>query len=155
MLASRFRQPVHVLGTTLLVAFFGLAASTASANCPPGDADHVVLRSNESELTLAYRVILPPDKGVQAGQIPMAEHFVLDVELCADDNFSATQLTRVDATMPEHRHGMNYRPLITGQGVGRFRVEGMMFHMSGHWQISFEVHTGKKVVRITDDVQVN
>lgn len=42
--------------------------------------------------------------------------------------------------MPVHDHGMPTRPRITGElGDGRYRLEGMRFHMNGEWQISVEI----------------
>jgi hypothetical protein len=66
----------------------------------------------------------------------------------------ARTLAGLDATMPEHRHGMNYRPRIVALGDGRFRAEGMMFHMSGRWQLEFEVQSAKGSSRLFDDVRV-
>lgn len=85
----------------------------------------------------------------------MAKHFALEVQVCDKAGVSAAHLQKVDATMPEHRHGMNYRPRITPLGDGRFRVEGMMFHMAGHWQLVFEVQAGKEAARLSDDVQID
>ena len=33
---------------------------------------------------------------------------------------------------------MNYRPSVTPQGAGRYRAEGLMFHMPGRWELVFE-----------------
>jgi cytochrome c peroxidase len=41
--------------------------------------------------------------------------------------------------MPEHRHGMNYAPAVKPLGPGRWRAEGLMFHMPGKWEFLFEV----------------
>lgn len=57
--------------------------------------------------------------------------------------------------MPAHRHGMNYRPSIAPLDGGRFRVDGMMLHMAGHWELSFEVRAGRETTRLTSDVQVD
>jgi hypothetical protein len=46
---------------------------------------------------------------------------------------------RVDADMPAHRHGMNYRTTVTALGDGRFRAEGLMFHMAGRWRLLFDL----------------
>lgn len=129
-----------------------LTAAAAQGACPPGEADGTVVR--KGELVLAYRPVLNPDKGPKANRIPMAKHFALEVQLCDKGGVSGAQLTKADATMPEHKHGMNYRPVVTPLGDGRFRVEGMMFHMTGHWQLAFEVQTGKQVTRFTHDVQI-
>ena len=85
----------------------------------------------------------------------MAKHFALEVQLCDKNDVSAARLQKVDATMPEHRHGMNYRPVVTTLGGGRFRVEGMMFHMAGHWEMVFEVQSGKELTRLTHDLQID
>lgn len=63
----------------------------------------------------------------------MGEAFVVEVALCP-----AARLAAASATMPEHRHGMNYRPSIQAAGEGRFRTEGWVFHMPGRWEFSFE-----------------
>ena len=83
----------------------------------------------------------------------MARHFVLEVQLCSAAAATA-HLAKVDASMPEHRHGMNYRPRIVALGGGRFRAEGMMFHMSGRWQLEFGVQSAKGSSRLFDDVRV-
>ncbi len=45
----------------------------------------------------------------------------------------------VDAAMPEHRHGMIRKPVITPTGDGTFRVDGMLLHMAGRWEVYFDV----------------
>jgi hypothetical protein len=138
----------HILSALATLAL-GLVAATTHAACPPGNADGSVISSGD--ITLAYRPMIDG----KASRIPMAKHFALDVQLCDRDGISVALLKKADATMPEHRHGMNYRPVIAPLGGGRFRVEGMMFHMAGHWQLSFEVQTGKEVARLIHDVQID
>ena len=36
--------------------------------------------------------------------------------------------------MPDHRHGMNYRPAVSLNGMSG-TAEGLMFHMPGRWQL--------------------
>lgn len=137
-------------GDRALVALaLGVITSAAQAACPPDAADGAVLKAGE--LALAYRPVLAG----KPSRIPMAKHFTLEVQLCDKAGASVARLQKVDATMPEHRHGMNYRPRITPLGDGRFGVEGMMFHMAGHWQLVFEVQAGKETARLTDDVQID
>ena len=69
---------------------------------------------------------------------PLNAPFALELAVCARDG-SAVAAPRVDATMPAHRHGMNYRPSLTSPSAGRFRADGMLFHMPGRWQFAFEV----------------
>jgi hypothetical protein len=46
----------------------------------------------------------------------------------------------VSGGMPAHDHGMPTRPRVTQDlGGGRYKLEGMRFHMNGKWQISVEI----------------
>jgi hypothetical protein len=67
--------------------------------------------------------------------IAVSRPFALLVTLCPAD----ARLLRVDASMPEHRHGMNYRPSLQPLGGGRWRVEGLLWHMAGRWELRLEV----------------
>lgn len=44
-----------------------------------------------------------------------------------------------DAAMPHHGHGMNFVPRTTTLGGGRYRVEGLLFHMRGRWEMFIDV----------------
>lgn len=68
----------------------------------------------------------------------VGQPFVMWVTLCPAE----ARLLRVDATMPEHRHGMNYRPTVHPVGEGRWRVEGLLWHMAGRWQLRLDVQQG-------------
>lgn len=72
--------------------------------------------------------------------IAIGRHFAVDAYVCGKSAAAATGL-RVDAQMPEHRHGMNYRAKVAAKGDGRYVAEGLMFHMPGRWQIVFDVDT--------------
>ena len=61
--------------------------------------------------------------------------FALIVTLCPAE----ARLLRIDATMPEHRHGMNYRPSLQPLGSGLWRVEGLLWHMAGRWELRLDV----------------
>jgi hypothetical protein len=66
--------------------------------------------------------------------------FALDITVCP----AQVELLRVDATMPDHRHGMNYRPSLLPQGPGRWRAEGLLWHMSGRWELRLDLkHEGR------------
>jgi len=45
----------------------------------------------------------------------------------------------VTALMPDHGHGMHRTPRTTRRADGSFLVEGMLFHMRGHWDLVFNV----------------
>jgi len=56
---------------------------------------------------------------------------------------------RVDARMPAHRHGMNYRPRVSVQPDGGFRAIGLLFHMTGQWEILIEASVAGRSERIS------
>jgi len=99
------------------------AAASAVAACPP-TLQGTRVAAGEHQLVFA----------AEPSPIPLGRPFVLQVETCGP-----AALAKVDANMPEHRHGMNYRPSITATGEGRYRVEGMLFHMPGRWRLMFEL----------------
>lgn len=77
-------------------------------------------------------------------------HFALDVVVCGA---SVTAL-RVDADMPAHRHGMNYRATVKAVGDGRFEAQGLLLHMPGRWRFIFDVQAGGKTARLTQAFDV-
>ena len=88
---------------------------------------------------------------VSGGPIVVGRHFALDIRVCPSD----ATLVRVDATMPEHRHGMNYRPslkAVGSPGEGRWRAEGLMFHMPGRWELRLDVQRAGKSERLLESI---
>jgi hypothetical protein len=67
-------------------------------------------------------------------RVVVGEPFSVEVAVCP----AAGGLV-ANAHMPEHRHGMNYKPAVKALGSGRFRTEGWLFHMPGRWEFLFDV----------------
>jgi hypothetical protein len=111
------------------VAWLGLPLPAVACMLPAGWA---VLAAGDDAAAprLAWRA--------QPLRIPAGRPFAIEVRLCPHD----AVLQAVDATMPEHRHGMNYAPRIEPQGAGRWRVDGLVWHMSGRWEWRFDVARG-------------
>jgi len=101
------------------------AAAAAGVACPPAPEAGQHLESGPVQL--AWRA--DPEA------IAVSRPFALLVTLCPAD----ARLLRVDATMPEHRHGMNYRPSLQPLGDGVWRAEGLLWHMAGRWELRLDV----------------
>ena len=69
--------------------------------------------------------------------LALGRHFALDIVVCAPAGQPLPATLVVDADMPAHRHGMNDRATVAALGDGRFRADGLMFHMAGRWRILF------------------
>jgi sugar lactone lactonase YvrE len=77
--------------------------------------------------------------------IPYNALFEIEVQIaegCVAPKTLTDATLAVDAVMPEHRHGMNTQPEVLSLGNGRFRVQGLMLHMAGLWELYFDVARG-------------
>ena len=118
-------------------------AAPAMADCPLDlgrGAGWVVFSSH-------YMVAFRPEPI----RIEVGQPFSLLFNVCTK-NDSPAELVAVDATMPDHKHGMNYRPTIVSMGDGRYRVEGLVFHMPGRWELSIDVRAGEESERLTHEI---
>jgi cytochrome c peroxidase len=120
-------------GLRFALAAAGLAASTAWACTPALEGT----RLESSRFVLAYKAL--PQVGI---------FFQVDVAACAKPGHPAPEALKVDAHMPEHRHGMNYAPEVKALGAGRWRAEGLMLHMPGRWELVFEIRAAGKSDRL-------
>lgn len=99
------------------LCFWALTMGSAVA-CAPEDALPLAADAPEPQ---AFLRLEPP---------PLAQPFSMELWLCDGT------VTMIDATMPAHQHGMKYAPRLVALGDGAYRVEEMLFHMPGLWQIS-------------------
>ena len=128
-----------------LALVLSLAASPAFACNPPSLGDTQQL-TDSARYRVAWRVRPNP--------IAVAEPFALEMSVCAKPGAQPAEGVQVDATMPEHRHGMNYRPSVIDGPEGRFLAEGMLFHMPSKWRLIFDVRAGGTTERLTHDLTV-
>ncbi len=72
--------------------------------------------------------------------IPLNEDFMVMVQL-TDMDGTALQATSldVDATMPDHGHGMNVDPMIMDMGDGMWHADGMRLLMEVYWELVVSV----------------
>jgi hypothetical protein len=112
-----------------------------------GDDGWWTLRSAEGTLEVRYRFVPDPP--------PLRDPFGLEVAVVdrATGKPAAVDL-RVDAAMPHHGHGMNVAPTIERTGDGTWRVERMLFHMPGYWELSFDLLSKGRLERATAEVTI-
>ena len=116
----------HARRALIAAAFAATYAGGAQAcELPPGT------RLESKRVALSYRTV--------PAKIAVGEQFVLELAACPKSGTALSERVKLDAQMPEHRHGMNYRPSLKPMGGGRYRSEGWLFHMPGRWEFLFDV----------------
>jgi cytochrome c peroxidase len=88
----------------------------------------------------------------QAPALSPSQIFSLEIAVCAKPGHPEPESLKVDARMPEHRHGMNYAPAVKRTGPGRWRAEGLMLHMPGRWELVFELRAAGESDRLASNL---
>ena len=128
------------------VALAALAFSfSVTAYAQPADRCGADLKGAAHAESAHYIIAYAP----KPAPITVAKHFSMDIAVCAKAGATAPRGLRVDALMPEHGHGMNYKPGIIALGKGRFNADGLMLHMPGRWELVFDVQSGDASERVT------
>ena len=133
----------------LLAALPGLLpgpAAAADGGCGPRPE----VRHRLEATSARHRVVFVP----QPAPLAPGRHFGLDITVCPRGGASLPLALRVDADMPAHRHGMNYRPTVRALGDGRYRADGLLLHMPGRWRFSFELSADGRLDRLSHEVDV-
>jgi hypothetical protein len=140
------RRPTLVAALlAALVTALGAAPAWAQTVCPgtaAWTAAWASLRTATHQIAIAA-LPSPP---------PVGRHFRLEVHLCQGSG--PVKALRVDADMPAHRHGMNYRTTVKALGAGRWQAEGLLFHMPGRWRFLVELDTPQGTQRFTHELEV-
>ena len=135
---GRWRGLAAAFGMTFGMAFgVPLSAGAAPGTC----GAHLVGPARQVAELDGLTVAFAP----RPWPVPVGRHFALDIAVCAAPGTAVPPSLRVDADMPAHRHGMNYKPAVKPLGDGRFFAEGLMFHMPGHWRLRFYPPAGAPV----------
>ena len=102
-----------------------LAGAGQACELPPG------VRVESGRLAVSYRTV--------PANIAVGQPFVLELSACPKQGGAVSGRVKLDAHMPEHRHGMNYRTRVVPVAPGRFHSEGWLFHMPGRWEFVFDI----------------
>jgi len=112
MMRCVFIASLYLVSLPLLACDFA-----SSERVSPGDG-----------LMLHYRIKSPP--------LTVAQHFSMQFLLCRDETVLAIEGFRLDALMPAHGHGMNYKASIDLLDDGMVEASGLLFHMPGQWRVT-------------------
>ncbi len=105
-----------------------------------------VLESEKGLFKLSYESQLNPIV------INQMHSWILHIENAAGNAVSDAEIT-VSGGMPQHNHGLATAPSIKAVGNGNYQLQGLRFHMMGHWELELNISSGAtkdKVVVILD-----
>lgn len=117
---------------------------------PTNVATAAVLRGPSNRGSFVAELV-PASTGV-----PMNEPFGVELRLFERDGttpYEPEQVT-LDARMEEHEHGMLRDVELERVGSGRWRAEGLLFHMVGLWQFQIDVREGARIERAQLDLRL-
>jgi hypothetical protein len=143
--ARQVRAAGAAIGTAAIAGVLALSASSGARAC--GEALRGATQRVESA---RYEIVF----AATSEPIAPGKHFALDIAVCPRAGAESPSALAVDAVMPEHRHGMNYRPVVVARGDGSYRADGLMFHMPGRWDVLFDVVTRTGTERLVATRQV-
>lgn len=83
--------------------------------------------------------------------VRVGEPFAIRIFLCNP----MLELEEVDAGMPAHGHGMNYRPAVSSGADGVVTADGFLFHMPGTWEISLVLRHGATGLRLMRELALD
>lgn len=134
---------VRIAGSIALWLPLHAAAAGDCGSGLPGPTKTV----DGTRYTVVYKTVPEPVK--------VGTHFAVDFAVCPRVPADVPRTVRVDANMPAHRHGMNYRPVVTPKSAELFRAEGLLFHMPGQWELTFDVDSGGRIERLTSPLKLD
>ena len=133
------RQSVGLL-PLLAIAILG-AGSAVACEVPEGFAR---LASPQAEI--AYRW--------EPEELKVGRFFAAEVIACRAPDAKPVRSIVLDAQMPAHGHGMNYRPTATQTNPSRFQVSGLMLHMPGRWRLTVDLVQADRRTRLEHDIDL-
>ena len=90
-------------------------------------------------------------------EVPLNEDFEVDwrvFDAGTRQEIGADAEIFVDARMPAHNHGMKHEVELVCNDDGSLTARGMLFHMTGHWELYVDVTRGAITERTQFDVDL-
>jgi len=130
----------------LIVTLACVSATGADVTCEPPNGFELRGWVESDGIVVIYRT--------EPSTIEIGQPFKVDAIVCVRDPALRATGLKVDAVMPNHRHGMNYRPQVSAQGDSRYLAEGLLFHMPGRWRFLFDVDVSGRTERLWQDIEL-
>jgi hypothetical protein len=129
---SRFTK-IFVIAVSIIVIAAGLAAYSFFGP-PPSGTDLSRTRATANGL---YIVSIKPEK--EPFDRSVLHSWIVNVTDKNGKPITGASIA-VSGGMPAHGHGLPTEPQMTAElGEGKYRIDGVRFHMFGWWELSFKI----------------
>ncbi len=128
------------------IAYLLITSVAHTSPCDPTSPEQKWTQLTAPTVALSYRFV--PDS------VTVSQALAIEVIACPRQGAAMPENVRVDARMPAHGHGMNYRPKTTQLADGHYRFDGLILHMPGQWQFIFDVIQAGQRTRLTADLEL-
>jgi YtkA-like len=115
-----------------------LVLAVLAADAHAGGEAGTAYASQHGLYSVSYESLLKPIT------INRMHAWILTVKSASGEPVEDAEIT-VDGGMPAHNHGLPTQPRVTQNlGEGRYKVEGLRFHMQGHWEMKIGIEAAGK-----------
>jgi hypothetical protein len=117
------------------------------AVCVDGKSDHQY-SAKSADYNVGFTPSLLP--------IAVGKQFNVAFEVCPINGKPLPSGVKIDADMPAHKHGMNYKAKVSQNAQG-YLAEGLMFHMRGKWRVTFELEqkdSPTTAIRLSQEITI-
>lgn len=127
----------------LSLILLGSPSALASGPCSTDNhTTHAMVFSSED-----FEILAIPDPV----KIEVGTEFGLNIYLCGTEDI---EISKVDARMPKHGHGMNYAPKLEAGSKAHVSAKPLLFHMPGLWEIAINVKSQSGNQTLTNEIQI-
>jgi len=134
-----------LFGAFAVALVAGALPVLADGACP-ADRPGVAMISQDKTELMVMLAVQPP-------RIEVSSPFQVTIAPCAASGITINRVS-VDATMPLHRHGMNYQPAVEKTDGGSYTATGLLFHMPELWRIEVGITADGKTQRFFHDIEI-
>lgn len=112
-----------------------------------------VIENTENSLKGAGEVYVASVTTIPA-QVLVGKPFSVRVSVCSKKGRPFLGDLKINAMMPMHKHGMNYKPSVQKISDGKFEIKGFVFHMPGKWQYKIDLKQGDSSDKVLIDYKL-
>lgn len=145
MLSNQHRTIGRCMRLAVIISTSGLSPCVSSSELQPTAPQLQSGDSGQYWVSESGRYQLSYQSQVEPIVINQIHSWILHLETEEGQTVSAAEMT-LKGGMPEHNHGLPTKPRISAsEDEGYYLVEGIRFHMRGHWEIEIKIIQGTNI----------